>query len=306
MSARRPILRIGTRGSALALWQARHVAALLGAVPGTPPTVIETVRTTGDAVTDIPLSQVDGKGFFTKELDEALLEGRIDLAVHSLKDVATALPPGVDLVAIPVREDPRDVLVAKSGTCSLATLARGARVGTSSVRRHAFLRHHRPDLDIAELRGNVPTRVERLDAGRYDAIVVAAAGLIRLGLAERIGGFLDPVDFPPAPAQGVLGLCARASDRATVDWLRPLEHAVARAEATAERAFLSELEAGCQVPAGALARVDGDRLRIAGVTCEPDGRHWRRAALEAPVQEAERIGRALARGLRVADFETAS
>jgi hydroxymethylbilane synthase len=293
MSARR-ILRIGTRGSALALWQAEHIAGLLRVTSAAPPTEIVKIATTGDIVIDVPLSQVEGKAFFTKELDEALLDGRIDLAVHSLKDVATQLPAGVALAAVPQREDPRDALLSATNAKSVAALPPGARVATSSVRRRAFVRHVRQDLQSIELRGNVPTRVRKLDAGDFEAIIVATAGLNRLGLAGRIGAHLDPAEFPPAAAQGALGVCARSEDAEVLAALAPLDHAESRTATAAERAFLRELEAGCQVPAGVLGATQRGRLTMYAAMCEPDGSGWADAHIEAGVADAESAGRALA------------
>jgi hydroxymethylbilane synthase len=290
-------LRIGTRGSALAVWQAEHVASLLRVTAAHTQIEIVRIATTGDIVADVPLSQVPGKAFFTKELDDALLDGRIDLAVHSLKDVAVELPAGIALAAIPQREDPRDALVSASGAKRLADLPAGARIGTSSVRRRAFVRRLRPDLEPVELRGNVPTRVQKVDDGALDAVILATAGLNRLGLAERIGGHLDPADFPPAAAQGALGVCARREDAAVLEALAALDHGESRIATAAERAFLRELEAGCQVPAGVLGTVRGDRLHLRAAMCEPDGTRWATAALEVAVHDAQSGGRALATDL---------
>ena len=257
------------------------------------------IATTGDIVRDVPLSQVEGRSFFTKELDEALLDGRIDLAVHSLKDVATVLPAGLVLAAVPEREDPRDVLVTRSGATSLARLSSGARIATSSVRRRAFVRHARADLELADLRGNVPTRLRHLEDGRFDAIIVAAAGLNRLGLSDHIDAYLDPAEFPPAAAQGALGICSREDDPTLLATLAALDHLHSRAATFAERAFLRQLEAGCQVPAGVLATVRGDRLHLLGARCEPDGTGWASASLDAPLGEGEAAGRQLAMDLAV-------
>lgn len=292
------VIRIGTRASALALWQAQHVAGLLEALPARPRTELVTFSTTGDVIADQPLWQVQGRAFFTREIDDALLDGRIDLAVHSLKDLATALPAGLRLAAVPAREDPRDALLVRGTARTLDELPDGARVGTSSVRRRAFLRHRHPRLEPVELRGNVPTRVAKLDAAEYDAILLAAAGLKRLGLAARITCLLEPAQFLPAVAQGALGVCARAADAPLLALVAALDDPVARAEISAERAFLARLEAGCQVPAGALARCEGARLRIAGALCEPDGSGWLEAALEADVAHAAQAGAALAERLR--------
>jgi hydroxymethylbilane synthase len=288
------VLRIGTRGSALALWQAEHIAALLKSRAGPPRIELVKIATTGDIVIDVPLSKVEGKAFFTKELDEALLDGRIDLAVHSLKDVATQLPAGISLAAVPEREDPRDALLNASRAKSLAELPRDARLATSSVRRQAFVRRARGDLALIELRGNVTTRVKRLEEGHFDAIVVAAAGLKRLGLADRIDAYLDPADFPPAAAQGALAVCARDDDAEVLTALAPLDDEESRTATTAERAFLRQLEAGCQVPAGVLATTRRGRLTMHAAMCEPDGTGWATAQIEAGVLEAESAGRALA------------
>jgi hydroxymethylbilane synthase len=290
-----PTLRIGTRASALALWQARHVESLIRALPGAPPLELVPITTTGDVRTDVPLWAVRGRAFFTKELDRALLERRIDLAVHSLKDLPTALEPGLALTAVLTREDPRDALLSRTGA-ALAQLPRGARVGTSSLRRRAFLTRARPDLELLELRGNVPTRLERLERGDYDAIVLAAAGLRRLGLAERITQHLAPEEFPPAVSQGAIGICARADDRHASDWLRPLEDAATRLATTAERALLERIEGGCQVPLGALATASGAGLHLQAAVCALDGSMRLAASGEAQATQAA----AAALGVRLA------
>jgi hydroxymethylbilane synthase len=263
-------LRIGTRASALALWQARRVAELIRAQPDAPVVELVHIRTEGDARTDVPLWAVDGRGFFTREIDRALLAQEIDIAVHSLKDLTTTLDAGLVLAAVLEREDPRDALVARDADC-LAALPRGARVGTSSLRRRAFLAHARADLVLQELRGNVPTRIERLHEGRYDAIILATAGLKRLELTQHITEHLDPEAFPPAVSQGAIGVCARTDDRATARWLRALDHFATRVACTAERALLRHVEGGCQVPLGALAHLAGRSLRLAASVCALDG-----------------------------------
>jgi len=287
-------LRIGTRGSELALWQARHVAACLAALGVVTELVI--VRTAGDKITDLPLSQVPGKAFFTKELEEALLAGVVDLAVHSLKDVATALPAGLALGAVLEREDPRDALVAR-GAASLAALPAGARVGTSSLRRRAMLARARPDLALAELRGNVPTRLARLAEGRYDALLLAAAGLVRLGLASEITERLPLGPFLPAVAQGAMAIELRAGDAATRAALAPLDHPPTRAATAAERALLARLEGGCSVPVGAHARLDGEALVLSASVVSLDGRRAAEAQRRGPAGDPERLGRALAEEL---------
>jgi len=244
-------LRIGTRASALALWQARHVEALIRAQPGAPPVELVHIRTEGDVRTDVPLWQVGGRAFFTKEIDKALLSSEVDIAVHSLKDLSTVLEPGIELAATLEREDPRDALISHAGV-RLRDLPSGARIGTSSLRRRAFLARARPDVVLLELRGNVPTRIDRLKRGDYDAILLAAAGLRRLGLDGHISELLPTDDFPPAVSQGVIGVCARSGDAETLRWLQPLNNEAARLATTAERALLRKIEGGCQVPLGAL------------------------------------------------------
>jgi hydroxymethylbilane synthase len=265
-----PALRIGTRASALALWQARHLESLIGSLPGAPAVELVPITTTGDLRTDVPLWAVRGRAFFTKELDRALLERRIDIAVHSLKDLPTAMEPGLALAAVLTREDPRDALISRTGT-ALSQLPRGARVGTSSLRRRAFLSRARRDLALLELRGNVPTRLERLERGDYDAIILATAGLKRLGLEHRITQHLSAEEFPPAVSQGAIGVCTRADDPHTFEWLRPLEDRATRLATTAERALLERIEGGCQVPLGALAAAAEGGIRLHAAVCALDG-----------------------------------
>lgn len=291
-----PPLRLGTRGSRLALWQAHHVRDLLAGVEGAPAVEIVEIETSGDRIQDVPLSAAGGRDFFTKDIEEALLEGRIDFAVHSLKDLATRLPEGLVLASVLERADPRDALVAAPGT-TVSSLPRGARIGTSSLRRTAFLRAARPDIEVAGLRGNVPTRVGKLDDGHYDAILLATAGLERLGMGDRIAERIDPEVLTPAPAQGAIGLEARAGDARTLDALAPLQHAVTRAETDAERALLRTLEGGCSVPIGALGRVDGDRLTLVGRVASLDGTRVIGGRLEGDVEDAAELGETLARGL---------
>ena len=279
---------IGSRGSPLALWQARWVAAQL------PGAEIAVIKTTGDKITDVPLAQVGGtKGLFIKEIEEALVEGRIDLAVHSLKDVPAQIDPRLIIAAIPAREDPRDALVGRS----LSELPKGARVGTSSLRRAAQLRHLRGDLQLEELRGNVDTRLRKLDEGRYDAIVLAAAGLSRLGLEGRIAERLDPEVMCPAIGQGALAIETRAGDGETRKLLAPLDDPAARAETTAERALLAALGGGCQLPLGGSARLAGDRLRLTAVVASPDGAELVRVTLGGPASDPAELGRRAAEDL---------
>ncbi len=294
----RAVLRIGTRASALALWQARHVRALIGALPGAPAVELVPIATAGDLQTEVPLWAVAGRAFFTKELDRALLEDRVDLAVHSLKDLPTELEPGLALAAVLEREDPRDALVGRDGR-ALTVLPAGARVGTSSLRRRAFIARLRPDIQLRELRGNVPTRLERLERGDYDAIVLAAAGLKRLGLESRITERLDPADFPPAVSQGTIGVCTRAGDAATARWLEPLDHAATRLATAAERALLRRIQGGCQVPLGALARPEAGSIHMHAVVCTLDGTRSLSAEGAAPADAgaARGLGERLAEEL---------
>jgi hydroxymethylbilane synthase len=263
-------LRIGTRASALALWQARHVAAAISRQSDAPRVELVHITTEGDVRSDVPLWTVGGKAFFTKEIDRALLAREIDVAVHSLKDLATSLEPGTALAAVLAREDPRDALVSRGGE-QLHELPPGARVGSSSLRRRAFLAHARPDLTVVELRGNVPTRIERLQTGDYDAIILATAGLNRLGLEGHITCRLPVNEFPPAVSQGAIGVCVRADDEHARRWAAALDDHAARLTTTAERALLASVEAGCQVPLGALATVVGQDLKLHVSVCALDG-----------------------------------
>jgi hydroxymethylbilane synthase len=297
-------LRIGTRASRLALWQAEHVATLISAERDAPPVELEHISTGGDAQSEIPLWQAGGRAFFTREIDRALLEGRVDVAVHSLKDLPTELDAGLALAAALKRADPRDALLSASGA-PLGALPQGARIGTSSLRRRALLARARPDAKLLELRGNVPTRIERLHRGDYDAIVLAAAGLVRLGLEAHVSEYLPPQRFPPAVSQGVIGLVTRAEDHATLRWLVSLDDRAARLEVTAERALLERLEGGCQVPLGALARLAGGALTLEACVCALDGSRTVSAhgatqtpgAGPAALAEAAALGRRLAEDL---------
>jgi len=261
-----------------------------------PPLEIVEIETSGDRIQDVPLSAAGGRDFFTKDIETALIDDRIDFAVHSLKDLATQLPDGLVLASVLERADPRDALVAEPGT-TMDSLPEGASIGTSSLRRTAFLRAARPDIRVAGLRGNVPTRVGKLDAGNYDAILLATAGLERLGMGDRIAERLDPDVMTPAPAQGAIGLEARDGDDRTLDVLRRLEHSITRSETDAERALLRTLEGGCSVPIGALGRVAGDRLTLVGRVASLDGSRVISGRLQGDVEDAFELGVALARGL---------
>ncbi len=289
-------VRIGTRGSALALWQAEHVAARLRSLPGSPPVELVTIQTEGDKIQDVPLSKLPGKAFFTKELEQAILDGRTDLAVHSLKDVATSMPEGLTLGAILEREDPRDALVARPGL-ALETLPEGARVGTSSLRRAAFLRRWRPDLEVLDLRGNVPTRLRRLDEGGYDAIVLAAAGLKRLGLEARIIDYLPFHVLLPAVSQGAIAVQIRAADERIGPWVGRLNHEPTRLATAGERSLLREVEGGCQVPLGAYGVVSDGRLEISAAMAALDGSISVSGSIEGSAADAVMLGRGLASDL---------
>jgi hydroxymethylbilane synthase len=290
------MLVIASRGSQLALWQARWVSAQL--TDAGYYCRIEIIKTTGDKITDVPLAKVGTKGLFTKEIEEALLDGRADLAVHSLKDLPTELPEGLVLAAVPEREDPRDAVVGKR----LADLPQGAKVGTSSLRRAAQLRTLRPDLVVESVRGNLDTRLRKLDEGQYDAILLAAAGLKRLGWGDRIAEILPAEVMCSAVGQGALAIETKAGGKG-FDAVQSLDHADTHAAVMAERGVLGALGGGCQVPIGAYATVAGGRLRLLGLVASPDGGEIVRGTSEGPVREAERLGRALgvellARGAR--------
>jgi hydroxymethylbilane synthase len=291
-------LRIGTRGSALALWQAHHVEALIASQPGAPPVELVRIRTEGDVRTDVPLWQIGGRAFFTKEIDKALLGNEIDIAVHSLKDLSTVLESGIELAAALEREDPRDALLSRDGA-RLVDLPRGARLGTSSLRRRAFVARARPDIELLELRGNVPTRVERLQNGDYDAIILAAAGLRRLELDQHISELLSLEEFPPAVSQGAIGVCMRTGDTEAARWLQKLDNRASRLATTAERALLRKLEGGCQVPLGAIGTLDGDTLRLHAAVCALDGSKilQSRSQMPASLANAGTLGQRLAEDL---------
>jgi hydroxymethylbilane synthase len=286
-------LRIGTRRSDLATWQAEMVSAQIRALPDGPEAELVFIKTEGDRITDVPLHAVPGKAFFTKEIEAALLDGTVDLAVHSLKDLATVMPDGLAIAAVLEREDPRDALLTLDGK-RFADLPTGARVGTSSLRRRAQLARWRPDVTITDLRGNVPTRIRKLEDGAYDAIVLAAAGVRRLELTERVSELL-PIDrVLPAVSQGAVAVQIRADDAETHRWLTPLNHAPTRTATDAERAVLRALEGGCQVPVAALAEVNDEELALRGLVCALDGRAAVEGTALGTTREAEALGHQLA------------
>jgi len=281
-----PRLRLGTRTSALARWQAGWVAAELVKL-GVCVEMIH-IATQGD-VSSRPLGAIGGQGVFTKELQRALLDGAIDLAVHSLKDLPTEPVPGLQLAAVPERESTRDVLVSRVAG-SFAALPPGARVGTGSIRRRAQLLCARPDLQVSEIRGNVDTRLRKLDEGQYDAIVLAEAGLRRLGLGNRITQVLPTELMLPAVGQGALGIEARGHDAPTLETLAQLDHPVSHSAVLAERALLAALRAGCLAPVGAWARVEGDRLQLDAVVLSHDGRDRLSVSVAGLPEQAEALG----------------
>ncbi len=286
------ILRIGTRGSLLAKWQAESIRKKLFAATGMEAETI-IIKTSGDKMQQAPLTQIGGKGIFIKELEEALLEESIDLAVHSVKDVPTEIPSRLMFPAVCRRDDVRDCLVGST----LANLRDGARVGTSSLRRQAQLRHLRPDLDFRDLRGNVDTRLRKVESGEYEAVMVAKAGLDRLGLSQRISEILAPDVCMPAVGQGAIALECRLKDTEAGDLVAPLDDAETRAAIIAERALLSALHGGCQVPLGAWARIERGELVLEACVCSIDGSQYIKQRATAPAEQAAQLGEHMARVL---------
>ena len=290
------ILKIATRQSPLALWQAEHIRARLEALHTDLKVELVTFVTQGDKILDTPLAKIGGKGLFVKELEAALLDGRADLAVHSMKDVPMALPEGLSLPVICEREDPLDAFVSNTYH-SFDELPQGAKVGTSSLRRKTQILKQRPDLNIIDLRGNVGTRLSKLDSGLYDAIILASAGLKRLGLADRIRHTLQPEISLPAVGQGALGLECRATDQAVLDLILPLLHAETDICVRAERAFNAYLEGGCQVPIAGYATLNQGQLHIEGRVGSVDGLTLLKVELSGTPEQAEQLGVSLAQKL---------
>ena len=289
-------LRIGSRGSQLALWQANHISTLLRARGHE--VEIEIIHTTGDKITDVALAKVGTKGMFTKEIEEALAAGKVDLAVHSLKDLPTQLPKGFEIAAITERQDPRDAFCSRH-FATIEELPKKARVGTSSLRLQVQLKAIRPDLNIHPLRGNVDTRLRKLEQGEYDAIILASAGLKRLGKTELIKQIIPAELMCPAAGQGALGIEIRAGDAKTRELLAFLDNPNARAATTCERALLNALGGGCQVPIGAFAEMRNGKLHLESIVAEPDGTHLLRDSRDGtdPVQLGHEAGQSLlARG----------
>jgi hydroxymethylbilane synthase len=289
-------LVIGTRGSKLALWQAEWVHARLRELDPELAVSLKRIKTAGDKILDTPLATIGGKGLFVKEIEDALFRGEIDLAVHSMKDVPTHLPAGLAILAIPEREDPRDVLITLNKV-SLERLAVGARIGTSSLRRQAQLLHYRLDLSIQILRGNLDTRLRKLEAGEYDGIILAAAGIKRLGWSDRVTEYLSQDICLPAIGQGALALEGRTDDSFVREVVARLDHHPTRMAVTAERALLERLEGGCQVPIAAHAAIAGGTVTLHALIAGVNGRRLVRDSVQGPVRDAHRLGVELAERL---------
>ncbi|MCG7571894.1 hydroxymethylbilane synthase [Pseudoalteromonas sp. CNC9-20] len=286
-------VRIATRKSALALWQAEFVKAQLERHHRGITVELVTMTTKGDIILDTPLAKVGGKGLFVKELEQAMLDGRADIAVHSMKDVPVEFPKGLELHTICEREDPRDAFVSNTFD-NIDSLPAGAIVGTSSLRRQCQLKEQRPDLEVRDLRGNVNTRLAKLDDGQYDAIILAAAGLIRLHMPERIRSYISAEQSLPANGQGAVGIECRSDDMAIKALLAPLEHRETRIRVDAERAMNRRLQGGCQVPIGAYAELNEDHVYLRGLVGSVDGQQILRAEISGPASEAEKLGISLA------------
>lgn len=301
MQSATPFLRIGTRGSPLALAQANHVARLLSERHGVPveDIAIRIITTTGDRLTDRPLSEAGGKGLFSKEIEAAIKAGEVDLGVHSSKDMATVLPEGLVLSTFLQREDVRDGFVSLN-YASLAEMPAGAKLGTSSIRRAAQMLRERPDLEIVPFRGNVDTRLGKLEQGIADATLLAAAGLNRLGKSSHIRAYIDPRRFPPAPAQGAIGLEHRIEDARTSALVAPLNHAPTATAIAAERALLAELDGSCRTPIGAFTELNESSCTLHGEILSPDGAEAFAASLTGTPDEARALGSELGRQLRSA------
>jgi hydroxymethylbilane synthase len=285
---------IGTRGSKLALWQANWVRDQLVAAGSK--VEIRVIKTTGDRLANIPLTQSGTKGLFIKEIEEALAKGIVDLAVHSLKDLPTEQPPGLTVAAVPQREDARDVLVSREGA-GLATLPAGSKVGTSSLRRQSQLRALRSDVEVVPVRGNLDTRLRKLDGAEYDALVVAAAGIHRLGFGQRVAEYFALETMCPAVGQGAIAIEVRSSDERTQRAVRPLDHRMTHQAIRAERAALRQLGGGCQVPIAIHGWCEDERLRLLGVVAAMDGSRIVRASDSGPAEEPERLGAEVGRNL---------
>jgi hydroxymethylbilane synthase len=286
-------LRIGTRGSQLAKWQAEYVRKQIFQAYGVEGEIV-IIKTSGDKLQQLPLTQIGGKGIFIKELEDALLDESVDIAVHSVKDIPTEIPSGFAFPAVCRREDVRDCLVSGNGA-TLANLRQGARIGTGSLRRQAQLRHIRPDLDVRDLRGNVDTRLRKVESGEYDAVMLAKAGLDRLGCSHRISETFSPDVCMPAVGQGAIAVECRANDTEAAQALEKLDHAETRTAIMSERALLSALQGGCQVPLGAWARIERGELILEACVCSVDGVQYVKQRATAPPEQARELGEHMAR-----------
>ncbi|MEK7305845.1 MAG: hydroxymethylbilane synthase [Nitrospirota bacterium] len=295
-TAARTTLVLGTRASKLALQQSEWFQAQVQAVAPDITVTLTRIQTSGDKIVDVPLAKIGGKGLFVKEIEEALLSGEIDFAVHSMKDVPTQLPDGLEILCVPPREDSRDALISRTG-CRFQELPVGARVGSSSLRRQSQFLHARPDLRIEMLRGNLDTRLKKLKDGQFDAIILAAAGLRRLGWTEEITEYLDPQLCLPAIGQGALGIEGRSNDQFVRSILSRLTHPPTQVAVTAERALLHRLEGGCQVPIAAYATLTNDQVRLEGLVASVDGKTVIRDAVQGTRAEAQALGTRLAERL---------
>ena len=288
MASSREKLVIGTRGSKLALWQSEYIKGLVEEITGLP-VELKIIKTTGDKILDVPLNKVGGKGLFTKELEVELMAGTVDLCVHSMKDVPTELPEGLYISAMPERVDPRDALVSGAGY-SLETLPQGAKVGTSSLRRIAQVRSLRPDVEIVDVRGNLDTRMRKAETGEVDVVILASAGITRMGWADRITGYIPTDQMVSAVGQGAIGIEIREDDEFMRDVTAKICHADTFSCVTAERVVMRKLEGGCQVPIGAYAVLDGDTMHMDAIVGQVDGGKILRAALEGPASDPVALG----------------
>jgi len=286
-------ITIGTRGSPLALWQAHWIKSQLESVHDDLTIELVKIKTSGDKIQDVPLAKVGGKGLFTKEIEESMLRYETDIAVHSMKDVPVQFPPSLALSVVTEREDPRDALISRKGL-KLDDLPKGAKVGTGSFRRTTQLLHYRPDLEVIPMRGNVQTRLDKLESEGLDAIILAAAGLIRLGMADRITENIEPEIMLPGGGQGAVGIESRKEDIRVMNRIFPLDHEETHRALEAERSFLTRLEGGCQVPIGVYATIEGETLRLRGLVGSLDGKQVLKAERKGPVEDPGVIGFQLA------------
>jgi hydroxymethylbilane synthase len=286
-------ITIGTRGSPLALWQAHWIKSQLETVHDDLTVELVKIKTSGDKIQDVPIAKVGGKGLFTKEIEESMLRYETDIAVHSMKDVPVKFPPSLTLSVVTEREDPRDALISRKGL-KLDSLPKGAKVGTGSFRRTTQLLHYRPDLEVVPMRGNVQTRLDKLESEGMDAIILAAAGLIRLGMADRITENIDPEIMLPGGGQGAVGIESRKEDLRVMNRIFPLDHEETHRALEAERAFLTRLEGGCQVPIGVYATIEEETLHLRGLVGSLDGKQVLKAERKGSVDDPEAIGLQLA------------